>query len=208
MPDAGVSDALIDVHRAARVALKEANPKLSVGWGVSVQDCQAEQGAEDALEAYTRPRIDVFLEAARGDDWVGVQTYTRLVIGSRDGQPTEVHDLAAPRAMNGWEIYPEALGGAIRRTARIATGTPIIVTENGIATADDEQRIEYTRGAIASMDEAISDGADVRGYLHWSLVDNYEWGSYAPTFGLVAVDRQTFERKPHPSLRWLGGQRR
>jgi beta-glucosidase len=46
------------------------------------------------------------------------------------------------------------------------------------------------------------------GYLHWSLVDNYEWGSYAPTFGLVAVDRKTFERKPKPSLRWLGGQRR
>jgi beta-glucosidase len=208
VPDGRITDALIDVHRAARAAVKDANPNLSVGWGVSVQDCQAEPGAEDALQAYTRPRMDVFVEAARGDDWVGVQTYTRLVIGDRDGRPTEVHDLAAPRAMNGWEIYPEALGGALRRTARIATGTPIIVTENGIATADDEQRIAYTRGALASMDEAMTDGVDVRGYLHWSLVDNYEWGSYAPTFGLVAVDRETFERTPRPSLRWLGAQRR
>jgi beta-glucosidase len=207
VPDARVTDTLIDVHRAARAALKDANPKLGVGWGVSVQDCQAEPGAEDALEAYARPRFDVFLEASRGDDWVGVQTYTRLVVGERDGRPVEVHDLAVPRAMNGWEIYPEALGGAIRRTAGIVNGTPIIVTENGIATADDEQRIDYTRRALQSMDDAIADGVDVRGYLNWSLVDNYEWGSYATTFGLVAVDRTTFVRTPRPSLWWLGSAR-
>jgi beta-glucosidase len=208
VPDARVTETLIDVHRAACGALKEANPKLAVGWGVSVQDCQPEPGAEPALTAYTRPRFDVFLDAARGDDWVGVQTYTRLVVGERDGRPTEVHDLSVPRAMNGWEIYPEALGGALRHVAELVDGTPLIVTENGIATTDDQQRIEYTRGALASMTEAIRDGVDVRGYLHWSLVDNYEWGSYGPTFGLVAVDRDTFVRTPKPSLCWLGGQPR
>jgi beta-glucosidase len=53
----------------------------------------------------------------------------------------------------------------------------------------------------------MGDGVDVRGYLHWSLLDNYEWGSYKPTFGLVAVDRVSFRRTPKPSLAWLGGQR-
>ncbi|HCJ49586.1 MAG TPA: beta-glucosidase, partial [Microbacterium sp.] len=51
---------------------------------------------------------------------------------------------------------------------------------------------------------ALQDGLDIRGYLHWSLLDNYEWGSFRPTFGLIGVDRETFERTPKPSLAWLG----
>jgi beta-glucosidase len=50
----------------------------------------------------------------------------------------------------------------------------------------------------------MDDGADVRGYFHWSLLDNWEWGHWSPTFGLVAVDRETFVRTPKPSLYWLG----
>ena len=61
--------------------------------------------------------------------------------------------------------------------------------------------------ALDSLHAAMNDGVDVRGYLHWSLLDNYEWGSYRPTFGLVAVDRVSFRRTPKPSLAWLGGQR-
>src|SRR5699024_9928795 len=94
--------------------------------------------------------------------------------------------------------------GAVRHTAERTGGVPVLVTENGIATADDEERVEYTRGALAGLGRAIADGVDVRGYLHWSLLDNYEWGSWAPTFGLVSVDRQTFERTVKPSARWYG----
>jgi beta-glucosidase len=81
---------------------------------------------------------------------------------------------------------------------------PILVTENGIATRHDPERLEYTCAALVGLSAAIDDGLDVRGYLHWSLLDNYEWGSYQPTFGLVAVDRNTFARTPKPSARWLG----
>jgi beta-glucosidase len=83
---------------------------------------------------------------------------------------------------------------------------PFLITENGIATDDDEQRVTYTEGALRGLAEAIADGVDVRGYLHWSLLDNFEWFSgYGPKFGLVAVDRETFVRTPKPSLAWLGG---
>ncbi|GAA3171572.1 family 1 glycosylhydrolase [Nonomuraea salmonea] len=58
--------------------------------------------------------------------------------------------------------------------------------------------------AIFSFTGTWNDGVDVRGYLYWSLLDNYEWGSYEPTFGLVAWDRETFARRPKPSLAWLG----
>jgi beta-glucosidase len=78
------------------------------------------------------------------------------------------------------------------------------VTENGIATSDDAQRIAYTTEALQGVAAALADGVDVRGYFHWSWLDNDEWGSYTPTFGLVAVDRSTFARSPRPSAAWLG----
>jgi len=58
--------------------------------------------------------------------------------------------------------------------------------------------------ALRDVAAAVSDGIDIRGYLHWSLLDNFEWGRWTPTFGLIAVDRETFERRPKPSLSWLG----
>jgi beta-glucosidase len=110
----------------------------------------------------------------------------------------------APLTQNGWEYYPEALGGAVRRAARVVGDLPIIVTENGVATADDAQRIAFTTASLLSLRSAMDDGIDVRGYFHWSMLDNWEWGSWGPTFGLVAVDRTTFLRTPKKSLRWFG----
>ena len=92
----------------------------------------------------------------------------------------------------------------MRHTWEVGGHTPIFVTENGIATANDARRIDYTYDALAGLHDAMSDGIDVRGYLHWSLLDNYEWGSFRPTFGLIGWDKDTFERHPRPSLDWLG----
>lgn len=111
----------------------------------------------------------------------------------------------AERTLTGWEYYPQAVGHALRHTAEIVGAVPLIVTENGIATDDDSRRIDYTTGALMEVAAALEDGVDVRGYLHWSALDNYEWGSYKPTFGLIAVDPHTFERTPKPSAAWLGG---
>jgi beta-glucosidase len=82
---------------------------------------------------------------------------------------------------------------------------PVLVTENGIATADDDRRIAYVDAALREVLGCLRDGIDVRGYMYWSLLDNFEWSlGYAPTFGLVAVDRETFRRHPKPSASWLG----
>ena len=80
-----------------------------------------------------------------------------------------------------------------------------MVTENGIATQDDSRRIDYTRGALEGLHACIEDGIELLGYQHWSALDNYEWASgFRPTFGLIAVDCETFVRTPKPSLAWLG----
>ncbi|GGS93090.1 beta-glucosidase [Planobispora rosea] len=198
-PDQEMADALAAAHRAAREELGAAG--LRSGWTVANQNFEADPGAEAERDAWAWPREDQFLDVAAADDFIGVQAYTRVRIGRRGALP--VPD-GARRTLMGWEFYPAALGDAVRYTAARLPGVPILVTENGIATADDAERVEYTRGALAGLHGAIADGIDVRGYLHWSLLDNYEWGSYRPTFGLVAVDRETFARTVKPSARWLG----
>ncbi len=93
---------------------------------------------------------------------------------------------------------------SLRKSQKGLPGTPVMVTENGIATADDTRRIAYADGTLRGLHAAIDDGIEVLGYLHWSALDNYEWASgFRPTFGLIAVDRETFVRTPKPSLAWL-----
>ena len=108
-----------------------------------------------------------------------------------------------PTMQTGWEVYPEALGHTVRLAAELA-GVPVLVTENGMATDDDEARILYTHRALEGLAACLADGVDVRGYLHWTFLDNFEWiAGFAKTFGLVAVDRADFSRTVKPSARWL-----
>ncbi len=204
VPDQATSDVMIALHQAVRRRLKERHPDILTGWGVSVQDYRPEPGAETVFAEYVRVRDEVFIEAARDDDWIGVQTYTRGRIAEIGGIAVPLLDADAELTQTGWEYYPAALGGAVRRVAEVIGDVPIIVTENGVATDDDAKRIAFTAEALRSLRDAMDDGVDVRGYLHWSLLDNYEWGHYGPRFGLVAVDRETFVRTPKPSLSWFG----
>lgn len=98
------------------------------------------------------------------------------------------------------------LAPVMRRAWDVTNGeVPILVTENGIGTDDDTQRIDYVRTALAGVLHCLDDGIDVRGYTCWSLLDNFEWlFGYGPRFGLVSVDRTTFERTAKDSARWLG----
>lgn len=202
-PDLETTEAVIAAHHAAVKVVRAVNADIQVGWTIANQVYQALPGAEEVTAAYRRPREDVFIEAARGDDFIGVQSYTRTKVG-QDGPVTAPED--AERTLTQWEYYPAAVGEALRHTADvIGRDMPLIVTENGIATDDDTRRIDYYRGALAAVASAVEDGLDVQGYLAWSALDNYEWGSYAPTFGLIAVDPVTFERTPKPSAEWLGG---
>ena len=197
--DPVVTENLIAGHTRAVDILRGAGKRA--GWSVATQAYQPEPGAEQAADDYGYSREDVFMDAARGDDWIGIQAYTRTKIGPNG--PIAI-PAAAERTLTGWEYYPGAIEFGIRRSWQRTGGVPIYVTENGIATADDARRIDYTTGALEGILSALADGIDVRGYLHWSALDNYEWGSYAPTFGLIGWDAETFERHPKPSLAWLG----
>ena len=175
LPDPRVTDALIDVHHTTRAKLKAAHPHLRVGWGISVQDCQPEPGAESVFATYVHPRDEVFAEAARGNHWVGVQTYTRIRVGIADGRPVEIAG-DGPKTLPGWEYYPDALGGALRRIARVVGETPIIVTGTAspptTITSASSTRVRRSRqcrkrSATASTFAATCTGA-------WSTTTNGE----------------------------------
>jgi len=198
-----VNAAMVAAHRKAVDAIRSGPGDFPVGMTVSMTDYQLQPGGEAWLERLRRPNEDVFLEATGGDDFIGVQTYTRMRVGPDGALPAE--DGVGTTQM-GYEFYPEALGATIRRATDVTGGLPVYVTENGIGTDDDPARIEYVTRALAGVRQCLDDGIDVRGYFYWSLLDNFEWVlGYGPTFGLVQVDRATFARDPKPSAAWFSG---
>ena len=103
-----------------------------------------------------------------------------------------------------YEFYPQALEHVIRKVAEDFKGD-LIVTENGVAIADDSRRMAFIAEALAGVKNCIDDGIPVKGYFHWSLMDNFEWQmGYRMRFGLISVDRATMERTPKESLYHLG----
>lgn len=199
-PDPEIGQALIAAHKKVAPLIRELTG-AKVGWTVGNQAFQPGLGAEAKYAEVQHVWEDMYLEAARDDDFIGVQSYTSQIVNQNGVVP---HAEDPTNTLMGWAYRPDALGIAIRHTRDVVGDVPIIVTENGIATDNDERRIEYTTGALNGLLDAIDDGIDVRGYIHWSLLDNFEWGRWHPTFGLIAVDRETFERFPKPSLSWLG----
>ena len=201
LPDQEIGDALIAAHRAAAPVVRRLT-NARVGWTVANQALIATPGNEEKLTEVRYLIEDKYLEVSRDDDFVGVQSYTSQPV---DADGIVPHPPAEGNTLMGWAYRPDALGIAVRHTRDVlGSEVPILVTENGIATDDDKRRIAYTTKALNDLAAAVADGVDVRGYLHWSLLDNFEWGRWGPTFGLVAVDRDTFERHPKPSLDWLG----
>jgi beta-glucosidase len=131
-----------------------------------------------------------------------VQTYTRIRYGANGMVGPEP---GVRTTQMGYEFWPESLEATIRRAWHVTRNVPILVTENGIGTADDAERIEYVERALHGVLACLRDDIDVRGYVYWSLMDNFEWTfGYGPKFGLVAVDRETQTRAAKPSAYWLG----
>ncbi len=196
------NEILIDAHRKAADAIHDEVPDCRVGLTLAMSEWTAIDDGEESLAELRGPMEDVFLDAAVGDDFIGVQTYSRQRV-SPAGYAGPDPD--AELTLMGYEFRPQALEATIRRAAA-KSGVPVFVTENGIAAADDERRIEFVRRALEGVGRCIDDGLDVVGYTYWSALDNFEWAlGYAPTFGLIGVDRETQRRHVKPSARWLGG---
>ena len=204
-PRTAHGDALImEAHRLARAVIREVAPHVKVGLTLSLHDIQALPGGEENAAKEWTEEFAHYLPAIADDDFLGVQNYTRSRIDANGALPTPE---GAELTQMDYEFYPEALENVIRRVHQDFRGD-LIVTENGIATADDARRVEFIRRALAGVQDCLNDGIPVKGYCYWSLLDNFEWQKgFSMTFGLIAVDRRTQTRYPKESLAYLGSFR-
>ncbi len=221
-------------HRRAREAIKAVRPNARVGQMVSMQAWEFNAGGRAAAEYSRGMSEDFYLADAAEDDYVGVNTYSRVVLEMprpagwitqaalavgpierfvvgrvvaaerRRGFSNDPRD-GIRRTDMGYEFRPTAVAATVRRVAELLPGKPIIVTEHGVATENDAERIEFISEGLKALHGLIGEGIPLRGYIHWSGFDNFEWDrGYGMQFGLIGVDRRTQERHPKPSARFLG----
>lgn len=191
---------MIEAHNKAREAIRTASAgRIDVGFTLSLPDdrdpASGPSGVAKKRSQYVLPWL------AAEHDFVGVQNYTYYEVGPEADLPPPQ---GAELTQSGYPLAPETLGNVVRMVAQ-HTKKPILVTEHGCSTEDDSRRVHMIERGLEGLFACMRDGIDVRGYLHWSLLDNYEWfAGYTPKFGLVSVDRTTFRRTPKPSAAVLG----
>ena len=200
--DASINRAhMMAAHRRAVAAIKAVRPDLPVGVSLAMLDEQAV--GRNSLRDRMRERYygEWLRLAAETCDFVGVQNYERRVWNDTAAVAPPAD---ARRNKAGAEVWAGSLAGAVRYAWEV-TRLPVYVTEHGVNTDDDGLRQWLIPAALTELKRAIDDGVPVRGYMHWSLIDNFEWGfGYAYRFGLHSFDPVTFARTAKPSAAVLG----
>ncbi|MDH3308502.1 MAG: family 1 glycosylhydrolase, partial [Acidimicrobiia bacterium] len=220
-------------HRQGLAAVKETRPEARVGATHSMAEWDPSDAGRPIADYLRHQMEDVFFEVCDDDDFIGVQTYTRIrldvpapgrpLVRALTGQdflksrllPSIIRRRSrlggeGPKGVRttdmGYEWRPRAVAATVRRVAGVLPGKDIVVTEHGIATTSDPDRIEFIGAGLAALHEVVADGIPLRGYLHWSAFDNFEWAlGYRMQFGLIAVDRATQTRTVKPSGTFFGG---
>lgn len=184
---------LVQGHRLAYAAIHRLDPvakvsfnNYSASWHVTGDAVEPEDGFLSELQG-TAERVPAL-------DYMAIDYYTRLKLALPFNLPT----------CWTWPVYPEGLYRSLRFYHRL-TGLPVLIAENGMATQDGAPRADgWTREAylvahVQQLQRAIADGIPVLGYVHWSITDNYEWGSYRPRFGLFTVDCRADDQRRVPT---------
>ena len=143
-----------------------------------------------------------FLTGKGTHDFLGLNYYLHERIGSHKGSrfPSVLDPSMTKKDVSdmGWELYPEGMFDILKDFSDF--GKPIIITENGLASTNDDRRCRFLIAYLKEIYHAIVSGVDVKGYFHWSLIDNFEWGEgFGPRFGLIEIDYKTKRRTPRPS---------
>ena len=193
-----IRDTVFAAHAKGTAAIKGVAPKIKTGMTLALQELRAGPGGDVLYQRLMKEARLAFYEQCAKDDFVGVQPYMRLVVGA-DGYLPAKETGASMLNRTGADVSPEVLPAVVREV-HAHCAAPIMLTENGIDTLDETQRIAHLGASLAEVEACMRGGIPILGYIHWSLIDNFEWSSgYAPRFGLVACDRTTFKRTPKAS---------
>lgn len=190
---------IMRAHEAARKEMKKVCPHLQIGITLSLFDLQGDD--EEKIKQEWHNDFAHYLPYVIEDDFFGLQNYTRKCI-YREGNHPKNENVKLTKM--GYENYPESIAHVVRKVAE-ELSLPILITENGIDTDDDQERVIFIEKVMEGLQKCVQDGIPLLGYLHWSLLDNFEWQKgYSETFGLIAVNRKTQVRYPKESLYVLG----
>lgn len=188
---------LLHAHRAMYQAIKAANGNAAVSAAENIVYYEAYKNK--FINRIAKNVGDYFWNSYFFDrikdhyDFIGLNHYfhNRIQLWSSRNENEKVSDM-------GWELYPEAIYHVLHTMKKYQK--PVYITENGLADAKDRYRKWFITETLKNVHRAISEGVDVRGYLHWSLMDNFEWDKgFWPRFGLLAVNYETLERTPRKS---------
>jgi len=188
---------LIKAHRKAYGVIKKADSNSKIG--IAKNNIYFEAYQNKLVNRVLKKFIDwwwnfYFLNRIRNhQDFIGLNHYfhNRINYGFNKNENKKISDI-------GWELYPEAIYYVLKDLKRF--NKPIYITENGLADGGDKKRSWFILESLKNIGKAINEGVNVRGYLHWSLMDNFEWDKgFWPRFGLVEVNYKTLERKIRPS---------
>lgn len=190
-------------HIIAYKKLKEQNKNLRIG--IAKNNSYFESANFVSLPVMKLLRyhwnISFFKKIYKYQDFIGLNYYRHNRIKVNFSNPRQwLHQNENKEISDfGWEIYPEGIYYVVKQAMR--WGKPIFTFENGIADADDDQRPKFIKDHLSYLHKATQEGADVRGYFHWSLLDNFEWAEgFTKRFGLVEVDFKTQKRTPRKSF--------
>lgn len=193
-------------HLLERLLAKIFNSRYNNAWLKAVN---GERQAFGVPGVFRSPKQLMSARGRRTFDFIGVNYYTKAYVQWRPRTQSKVRDPNTPIGLSfarrkesasdlGWAIYPKGFGMVLESLRKYRS--PIYVTENGIADSHDAKRADYLRLHIEKLANAVDSGLDIRGYYHWSLIDNFEWiKGFGPRFGLFSVNYVTFERSERPS---------
>ncbi len=186
---------MIKAHRAAYKVIKENDPTAQISMAFNLLSFEPVTILDKFLvKIFKWWRNDHLINQAEGTlDFIGFNYYfhERVHFGLRKNHNKIISDL-------NWQLHPEGIYLALKSLKRY--NLPIYITENGLADATDSKRKWFIEKTLTAIHQAITEGVNVKGYLHWSLMDNFEWDKgYWPRFGLIEIDYKTLERKIRPS---------
>jgi beta-glucosidase len=202
---------LARAHKLAYDMIKSVHPKTQVG---SAHQCNAVVG--HGILGYIASKTQEWywnwswLKWSKKHDFVGINYYfTDHWDGIRPDVAAAPKGTRYPKSDLGWYMNPGGIEEVIRGVAKRYKDTPIVITENGLADQKDQYREWWLHETIEAMSRCMHDKLPLVGYLHWSLLDNFEWQfGWWPKFGLIEVDRKTMQRTVRKSARiwsaWLG----
>ena len=225
------SDNIIQAHKESMKVIKQHNTKAKVGMTHALHEWDDDD--KSLLNKYLKYHLeDKFFFASDQDDFIALQTYSikrtspNLIFRAVSWLMIKIpifRQIIFPRFLDffsgrndyvipnvrttkmGYEYRPQAVKYNLHRIHKKFPDKDIFITENGIATDNDKERIEFVTDVLLDVHEYMESYGKVIGYLYWSLLDNFEWDlGYKMNFGLVEIDKVNFSRIPHPSAKWFG----